>query len=368
MKPIWKPRRADLRAPRRSSNAAAAACRSAESISRFPSNREHRKRFPVAAPPLQPALWATVLAGGDGTRLRSLVERIHSDGRPKQFAAVLGTRTLLRETLDRIGILIPPERTVVVGRRVHAHYLDEELAEFRKATVLLQPDNRGTAAGILLPVHWIARIDPHAVVAIFPSDHFILGSNAFMAHVSQTVAFVNTHPDLFLLVGAPPARPEPDLGWVEPGMAVGATASGPICRVARFREKPAPDEARGYFEKGFLWNTFVMVGRASAIAAAGRDFAPDVSAGIENVVRAAIGGPEAFDRAFTSLPEADFSRTILERCASRLVISRLPDRIWNDWGTPERVFDSLTEARMPVPARLFGLDSAVSPSPAPMVS
>jgi hypothetical protein len=109
-----------------------------------------------------------------------------------------------------------------------------------------------------------------------------------------------------------------------------------------------------------------MAGRASAIVAAGRDFAPQIAAGVENVVRSALGGPDAFDRAFASLPEADFSRSILERCAGRLVISRLPDRIWSDWGTPDRVFESLTEARMPVPPRLFGLDGAQAP--APMVS
>ncbi|HWC66064.1 MAG TPA: sugar phosphate nucleotidyltransferase, partial [Thermoanaerobaculia bacterium] len=183
-------------------------------------------------------LRAVVLAGGDGTRLRSLVDRIHADGRPKQFASVLGERSLLRETLDRVGILIPPERTLVVGRRSHDRFLAAELAEFRAATVLLQPDNRGTAAGILLPVHSIAKVDAESVVAIFPSDHFILGSHAFMAHVSQAAAFVRANPDLFLLVGAPPSRPEPDLGWVEPGEIAGATASGPICRVVRFREKP----------------------------------------------------------------------------------------------------------------------------------
>ncbi|HET9793454.1 MAG TPA: sugar phosphate nucleotidyltransferase, partial [Thermoanaerobaculia bacterium] len=278
------------------------------------------------------------------------------------FATVLGTRSLLRETLDRVGILIPPERMLVVGRRSHEHFLREELADFPRATVLLQPDNRGTAAGILLPIHGIARIDPQAIVAVFPSDHLILGSNAFMAHVSQAVAFARAHPRRVLLVGAPPSRPEPDLGWVETGEPVGATASGPICRVVRFREKPAPEEARTYFARGFLWNTFVIVGRASAFVEAGRGFAPAVSAGVEHVVQAAIGGPEAFDRAFADIPVADFSRSILEHCPDRLVISRLPDGIWSDLGTPERVFESLAEARLPIPAGLRGT-SPVSPFP-----
>jgi len=348
-----KTRRGALRPARKASRPALAAARKTESPKGFARIRDRRR---AAAPAIEShggGLWAAVLAGGDGTRLRPLVDRLHPDGRPKQFASVLGARSLLRDTLDRVGILIPPERTLVVGRRSHEHFLEKELADFPTATTLLQPDNRGTAPGVLLPAHWIARLDPEAVVAVFPSDHFILGGNAFMAHVSQAVAFARTHPDRILLVGAPPSRPEPDLGWVETGEWVGATASGPICRVVRFREKPAADEARLYFENGFLWNTFVIVARASAIVEAGRSVAPEVSAGVEHAVQAAIGGPDAFDKAFTELPTADFSRSILERCAERLVISRLPDRIWSDWGTPERVFESLAEARMPVPAGLF---------------
>jgi mannose-1-phosphate guanylyltransferase len=352
--PEAKTRRGALRSARPVSRAAlATAARKAGSPNGFARIRERRLTAVPALESRGGGVWGAVLAGGDGTRLRPLVDRIHSDGRPKQFASVFGGRSLLRDTLDRVGILIPPERTLVVGRRSHEHFLQEELAHFPSATVLLQPDNRGTAAGVLLPAHWIARLDPEAVVAVFPSDHFILGSNAFMAHVSQAAAFAKAHPDRLLLVGAPPSRPEPDLGWVETGDSVGATASGPICRVVSFREKPATEDARVYFERGFLWNTFVIVGRASALVKAGRSFAPEVSAGIDRVVQAAIGGPEAFDRAFAELPPADFSRSILERCADRLVISRLPDRIWSDWGTPERVFESLAEAKMEVPAGLF---------------
>src|SRR5262249_60178228 len=56
-------------------------------------------------------LWAVVLAGGEGMRLRPLTRHLYGDERPKQFAAVVGARSLLRQTLDRVGLLVPPERT-----------------------------------------------------------------------------------------------------------------------------------------------------------------------------------------------------------------------------------------------------------------
>jgi mannose-1-phosphate guanylyltransferase len=70
--------------------------------------------------------WAVVLAGGEGVRLRPLVRHLYGDDRPKQFSPLLGTRTLLRQTLDRAGLLIPPERTVVVTLQAHGRYLDRE--------------------------------------------------------------------------------------------------------------------------------------------------------------------------------------------------------------------------------------------------
>src|SRR5215510_8375829 len=73
-------------------------------------------------------LWSIVLAGGEGKRLRPLIERIHPDGRPKQFAVLLGSRSLLRHTLDRVELAIPRERTVVVATRSHEPFLATEFA------------------------------------------------------------------------------------------------------------------------------------------------------------------------------------------------------------------------------------------------
>src|ERR1043166_4162166 len=86
------------------------------------------------------SLWAVVLAGGEGTRLRPLVRHLCGDERPKQFSPLLGTRTLLRQTLDRVRLQIPLERTVVVALQEPARYLERVLDEQPRPHVLSQPE------------------------------------------------------------------------------------------------------------------------------------------------------------------------------------------------------------------------------------
>src|SRR5215813_15368248 len=129
--------------------------------------------------------WAVVLAGGEGCRLRPLVRRLFGEERPKQYTPLLGSTSLLRQTLDRVGRLIPAERTIVVSQYDHARYLDRELCDAAAPRVLLQPENRGTGTAVLYAAHTIRRLDSEAVIAVFPSDHYIREEDAFLAHVAE---------------------------------------------------------------------------------------------------------------------------------------------------------------------------------------
>jgi len=70
--------------------------------------------------------WAVILAGGDGTRLKSLTRHIAGDERPKQFCSVLGRATLLDvEAATPRPLPRVPEIPAVLGRTNTVIPLDE---------------------------------------------------------------------------------------------------------------------------------------------------------------------------------------------------------------------------------------------------
>jgi len=306
--------------------------------------REHRAGPDVA---VSGATWAVVLAGGQGVRMRPLIHRIYGDDRPKQFASLVGSRSLLRQTLDRIGTIVSPQRTVAVIHESQTGYLPEALAGAEVGHVLRQPADRGTAAGVLFPVHWINHRDPDAIVAVFPSDHFVLEEERFVEHVHQVIEAVRHYKDWLVLLGAVPTDADPDYGWIEPGDAIECTSSGaPISRVQRFWEKPSVLAAQRCLEQGWLWNTFVLFARASVFLDLSRQFLPRLDEALSLMQHCWDTEEESrvLARAYGATPSANLSRSILEQRPSQLVVAQLPALAWSDWGRPERVIRSLQRA------------------------
>ena len=292
--------------------------------------------------------WAVALAGGEGMRLRPLVRRVLGTDRPKQYVRLLGPRTLLRQTLDRIALAIPDERTLVVTVHHHAGYISEEFAGTARPTILAQPLDRGTAAGVLYPAHWIAWRNPEATVVVFPSDHVLLGEASFMAHVAEVITWVDAHPQRLVLLGAQPTGPEVEYGWIEPDETLGELSTGPIRTVRRFWEKPSVSRARTCLTDGHLWNTGIMVAKVATLVQAGWQALPELSERLARIEPFAGSAeePEIVRQAYELMPKANFSRSVLETCPDMLAVSRLPRIFWSDLGSPDRVMEALTRMQI----------------------
>src|ERR1035438_5905953 len=118
---------------------------------------------------MNPHHYGLILAGGRGTRFWPRSRKRSA----KQVLNVVGERSLIQATVDRLAPVIPPERMWVL---TNGHLRDEitrQLPEIPKHQVLAEPMQRNTAPAIGLAAHILRSLDPDAVMGVFPSDHVI---------------------------------------------------------------------------------------------------------------------------------------------------------------------------------------------------
>lgn len=297
-----------------------------------------------------------VLAGGAGQRLRPFVHRMRGDALPKQYVCFSGSRSLLEQTFDRVERLLPPERVFTVAGRSHLMFSEaqDQLGCRVPGTVILQPENRETAPGVLLPLLYLEARYPDAVVGVFPSDHCIDRDGLFMGYVDLAFRTVEVNPSSLVLLGVEPRDAEHEYGYIIP-----SSQRPPLSgtrRVLRFVEKPTVDSARGLVERGGLWNTMVMAFRPKTVLDVVSRVAPALRRAFDRI-RRAIGTPlesDVVEEVYQNLQPVNFSQTILasipgHRSPSLLV---LPVRGvgWSDWGSEQRIIHALGKASYLPPA------------------
>lgn len=284
-------------------------------------------------------LWAVILAGDQRTP-RSSAPGPHSGRRSKPHPALLGSQSLLRQAMNRVRLAIPAEKTVVVANRSRAIHLAPEFPVPHAPRLLIQLQNAGSAARVLLAAHWVRRQDSSAFVAVFPSEQLILEPFAFMQHVANVAHFVRSHDREIVLLGARPTYPDTQYEWIERAERISDSASEAVWRVRRLWEKPSYAVARACYDSGCLWNTSVVVARAEALVQASRRLLPELDSRLETA--AALEGTRYEQRALNECcgvaRKASFSASILAAAPHLLSVSRLPPIHWSHFEVREADF------------------------------
>jgi mannose-1-phosphate guanylyltransferase len=290
------------------------------------------------------APWAVVLAGGDGQRVSALTRDASGRAVPKQFWSCDGRTPMVRWALARARHIAPAPRVLIVVNEPHRPFWRRELADVPLHNLVIQPSNRGTAAGVLLALLEVqARGSAAAPVILLPSDHYV-PDEIVLHHAMLRAVQVSRHSGRSaVLLGVSPTEVEPGYGWIVP-----ATAD-PIARVSQFLEKPSTENVGQMVSRGALINSFILVARVQAMLDLYEQTLPDI---LRAFRRCTLTSPAdlAIRRLYEDLPSLDLSRDVLERAAGSLSVVRVPPCGWSDLGTPDRLQSFLERGSPLLPA------------------
>lgn len=305
--------------------------------------------------------WGIVLAGGEGARMRPLIRQWLGEDRPKQYCSFVGSRSMLQHTIDRAHSIIPEENMVTVIGQDHRRYLTESQSRSLPGLVLEQPKDLGTAPGAFLAIAYVLADNPEASVILFPSDHFVRPEDRFREHLLHAFELVEKFRGQILIAGALPDRADTDCDWIGPGNQ-SANGGSPFLahapkQVVCFHEKPGCMEARSLLRRGCLWDTMIVAARAKTLWTLGRQCLPammhefDAFLAVLRSIRNGQLDPKfeasALAAIYSNLTPADLTKDFLHLNLRQSMVLPMDGVEWCDWGSPQRVTETLTRLGRP---------------------
>jgi len=248
--------------------------------------------------------------------------------------------------VSRVSELIPDERIFVVAPPEHRALIHEQLPELRADHLVIEPYPRGNAAAIGLAMAALHAFDPHAVVAVLPSDHVVEKQGAFRSVLIAATAAAEA--GWLVTLGITPDRADTGFGYIEAGEPLDVGGPLPVLKVQRFIEKPKADAAAKMLAAGgHYWNAGMFVWRTSAILAAYHEHLPKTAQALDALADA-IGSPR-YEGVLAEVWEETDRTTIDYGIAERAKnVAVVPADIgWHDVGNWSRLADIAAAAGRP---------------------
>jgi mannose-1-phosphate guanylyltransferase len=280
------------------------------------------------------SLYFVIMAGGRGTRFwpRSRTRM------PKQLLNIIGPKTILEQTIDRLLPITDWEHIFVVTEISQAEAVKTLLTELPESHLIVEPLGKNTAPCIGLAALILGRIDPEATMVILPSDHYIAREDSFRDTLLAAAQAAQKGPYLITL-GITPTFPETGYGYLEEGREVMKIRTYPVREVKAFHEKPERAKAETMIQSGrFFWNSGMFIWTVSTILNQMSRLTPEMYEEIKKLddYWAQPNWEEALRRAYEAMENVSIDYAIMERADQVLMLEG--DFGWNDVGSWEAVY------------------------------
>lgn len=219
-------------------------------------------------------LCALIMAGGKGTRFWPL----STESKPKQFLNLIGDKTMIQMTVERIKTIISVERIFICTGSSYLNIVKEQLPEIPDKNIIIEPEGKNTAPCIMLSSMIIKRCYKDASVIVLPSDHLIRNEEEFRKILKDGFKFINVNREAIVTLGITPTRIETGYGYIKFNDNLDKDAEDSlIYKVDRFIEKPDFEKAKIYIEEGkYLWNSGMFIWKIDNIISKIKRYAPNI--------------------------------------------------------------------------------------------
>lgn len=202
------------------------------------------------------------MAGGAGTRFwpNSRLEK------PKQFLNLLGERSMIQNTIDRILPLIPIDRILVITNEHYVDLVQNQFPNLLAKNIIGEPVAKNTAPCVAAAASILIERDPDATMIVLPADHYITRPKRFIEILETALEKAENGKNL-VTIGITPHRPETGYGYIQLDESrFDDSLKDKVYLVKTFAEKPDLRTAVSFMESGdFLWNSGMFIWTASTI-------------------------------------------------------------------------------------------------------
>lgn len=199
--------------------------------------------------------YAVIMAGGVGSRFWPSSRK----NKPKQFLNLIGERSMIQETVDRIAPLIPLDRILIVTNDHYVELVREQLPDIPHENIIGEPVARNTAPCVAIAAAILQKRDPSATMVVLPADHYITKEERFREILQAGIDVAESGPNL-VTIGITPHRPETGYGYIQMNDKPSFEGAHPVHEVKTFAEKPDLKTAVSFMESGdFLWNSGMFI-------------------------------------------------------------------------------------------------------------